>query len=162
MRKAIRFSLLMFTASVISTVAVSQVVSDQTLQTPKLAPGSGEFFQCLYAQKWPCAAPATQAPNIDQVLAKYQQALGGASALAKVNTRIITQRRFQDVGTPEDEYLVRYTKKPAQENGRILSIMSDSALDGTFLRWVNGCDATGGFSWSGRKDPSGIPHEWKN
>ncbi|MGC1783767.1 MAG: hypothetical protein WA708_14690 [Acidobacteriaceae bacterium] len=40
--------------------------------------------------------------------------------------------------------------------------MSDTALDGTFLRWVNGCDAKGGFSWSGRNDPSGIPHSAKN
>jgi hypothetical protein len=160
--KALRFSLLAFAAPLIPTMLVGQAVSDHTWQSPKLPPGSGEFFQCLYQQKWPCAPPVAEAPDIDQVLARYEQALGGSAALARVNTRVITQRRFQDVGTPEDEYLVRYTKKPSQENGRILSIMSDSALDGTFLRWVNGCDATGGFSWSGRKDPSGIPHEAKN
>ena len=156
------FSVLLIAAAVLPWTAWAQAVSERTWQSPKLPAGSGQFFQCLYQQKWPCTGSATKAPDIDQVLAKYEDALGGAAALSKVNTRIITQRRFQDVGTPEDEYLVRYTKKPAQENGRIFSIMSDTALDGTFLRWVNGCDATGGFSWSGRKDPSGVPHEARN
>lgn len=150
------------TAAALPWAALAQAISPRTWESPKLAPGTGEFFQCLYERKWPCAVNSATGPSIDQVLANYEQALGGAAALAKVNTRVITQRRFQDVGTPEDEYLVRYTKKPSQENGRILSIMSDTALDGTFLRWVNGCDATGGFSWSGRKDPSGIPHEARN
>ena len=140
----------------------AQTISDHTWETPQLAPGSGPFFQCIYEQKWPCAASARSAPTVDQILAKYEQALGGADALAKVTTRIILQRRFQDIGSPEDQYLLRSTKKPEAETGRILSIMSDTAIDGTFLRWVNGCDAKGGFSWSGRKDPSGTPHEAKN
>lgn len=140
----------------------AQAISERTWEGPKAVPGSGHFFQCLYEQKWPCMPSMEQAPGVEQVLAKYEEALGGSAALGKVKTRVIAQRRFQDVGTPEDEYLVRYTKKPESEDGRILSIMSDTALDGTFLRWVNGCDAKGGFSWSGRKDASGIPHEAKN
>jgi hypothetical protein len=142
-----------------SAVSHAQTVTEQTAQS---ASGKAQFFQCLYEQRWPCSAPASATPNIDQILTKYQEALGGAAALAKVNTRVITQRRFQDVGTPEDEYLVRYSKKPSSENGRLLSIMSDTALDGTFLRWPNGCDERGGWSWSGRKDPSGIPKDAKN
>jgi hypothetical protein len=140
----------------------AQVISEPTWKTPGSSADSARFFQCIYEQKWPCAAATADAPSVDQILEKYEKALGGTTALAKVNTRIILQRRFQDVGTPEDQYLLRSTKKPATEGGRLLSIMSDTALDGTFLRWVNGCDAKGGFSWSGRKDPSGIPHEAKN
>lgn len=155
-------SMFLMAAAVLPWTAWAQAISSRTWESPKLAAGSGEFLQCLYERKWPCAASAVHAISIDQVLAEYEEALGGAAALVKVKTRIIAQRRFQDIGTPEDEYLVRYSKKPAQESGRILSIMSDSALDGTFLRWVNGCDATGGFSWSGRKDPSGVPHEARN
>jgi hypothetical protein len=148
--------------STVSTSAQAPAITDRTWETPRSSPGSGPFFQCLYEQKWPCGPSAEHAPSIDQILARYEEALGGAAALEKIKTRVIIQRRFQDIGTPEDEYLVRYTKKPPAEGSRILSIMSDSSLDGTFLRWVNGCDAKGGFSWSGRKDPSGTPHEAKN
>lgn len=140
----------------------AQTVSAHTWETPQSAPHVGDFFQCIYDQHWPCTPSSDGAPSVDQILAKYEQALGGDAALSKIKTRVITQRRFQDIGSPEDQYLLRYTKKPASENGRLLSIMSDSALDGTFLRWVNGCDAKGGYSWSGRKDPSGIPHDAKN
>ena len=143
-------------------VLPAQAVTEQTWQTPQSAPGTAHFFDCLYEQNWPCTPAAGSGPSVDQILTHYQEALGGAAALAKVNTRVIAQRRFQDVGTPEDEYLLRYTKKPGAENGRLLSIMSDSALDGTFLRWPNGCDEKGGWSWSGRKDPSGIPKDAKN
>jgi hypothetical protein len=149
-------------AAIVCLPLHAQTITDRTWQTQQLAPGSGEFFQCLYQQKWPCTPSAANAPTVDQILSKYEEALGGEAALTKVKTRIITQRRFQDVGTPEDEYLVRYTKAPSSPDSRILSIMSDTALDGTFLRWVNGCDAKGGFSWSGRKDPSGIPKDARN
>ncbi len=140
----------------------AQTVSPQSWDSPQMAPGTAQFFECLYEQKWPCKTSTEQAPSIDQILAKYEEGLGGGAALAHVNTRVIAQRRFQDVGTPEDEYLLRYTKKPASPEGRMLSIMSDTSLDGTFLRWPNGCDTSGGYSWSGRKDPSGIPHLAKN
>ncbi len=140
----------------------AQTVSAHTGATPQSAPGTGQFFQCLYEQRWPCQAGTDNAPSVDKILAKYREALGGPAALAKVRTRVIAQRRFQDIGTPEDEYLLRYSKKLSSEEGRLLSIMSDTALDGTFLRWVNGCDAEGGWNWSGRKDPSGVPHAAKN
>lgn len=145
-----------------SAVSHAQTVTEHSWETPQSAPGTAQFFQCLYEQHWPCTPSASSAPDIDRILAKYEEALGGPVALAKVTTRVIAQRRFQDVGTPEDEYLLRYTKKPSSETGRLLSIMSDSALDGTFLRWPNGCDKTGGWSWSGRNDPSGIPKDAKN
>jgi hypothetical protein len=140
----------------------SPAVNSRAWGGPKASPGSNSFFQCVYDRNWPCASSDTAHPSVDQILEHYEQALGGSAALAKVQTRVILQRRFQDIGTPEDEYLMRYTKKPAAPEGRLLSIMSDTSLDGTFLRWVNGCDAAGGFSWSGRKDPSGKPHEAKN
>lgn len=136
-------------------------LSEHTWQGPRTPPGIGSFFQCVYLQQWPCQETA-QHPSVEAILGKYEAALGGASALSKVKTRVIVQRRFQDIGTPEDEYLMRYTKQPPAPGGRLLSIMSDTSLDGTFLRWVNGCDAAGGFSWSGRNDPSGKPHEAKN
>ncbi len=141
---------------------LAQTISKRTWESSQGMPGTGQFFQCIYEQKWPCKISTANVPSVDQILARYEKALGGADALAKVGTRVIAQRRFQDIGAPEDEYLMRYTKKPPSENGRILSIMSDTALDGTFLRWVNGCDAKGGFSWSGRNDPSGISHSSKN
>lgn len=166
-RRALLIAVVMLgTALLIITPAPStllaQTISERTWRTPNSTAGAGQFFQCIYEQKWPCEASADRALSVDQILARYEKALGGADALAKVNTRVIAQRRFQDIGTPEDSYLMRYTKKPSSENGRLLSIMSDTALDGTFLRWVNGCDAQGGFSWSGRNDPSGFPHSAKN
>ncbi len=161
-KKISLLGVLLVTAVLSPVTFQAQTVSEHTWESPKAAPGTGKLFQCIYEQKWPCTPAADNAPTADQILAKYEQALGGAAALAKVNTRVITQRRFQDVGTPEDHYLLRYTKKPASEDGRILSIMSHTALDGTFLRWSNGCDAKGGYSWSGRKDSSGTPHDGKN
>lgn len=140
----------------------AQATPGSKWNTKNSTPDTGQVFQCIYDRKWPCEISAAGAPSVDQILAKYEEALGGAKALAKVNSRVVTQRRFQDVGAPEDHYLLRYTKKPPVEHGRLLSIQSHTALDGTFLRWSNGCDAKGGYSWSGRKDPSGIPHEGKN
>jgi hypothetical protein len=109
----------------------AQTISARTLESPKSAPGTGQFFQCIYEQKWPCNPSADHAPTVDQILAKYEESLGGAAALAKINTRVITQRRFQDVGTPEDHYLLRYTKKPSSEDGRIVSIMGVTTKAGT-------------------------------
>lgn len=98
-------------------------------------------------------------PSADQILAKYEQALGGAAAAAKITTRITQTRRFQDYGTPEDHDLLRWTKRPADANARMLSIMRHDSLDGTFLRWSNGCDGKTGWNWSGRNDPSGTPRD---
>lgn len=100
-------------------------------------------------------ASAAGTPTTDQILAKYEEALGGRDALAKINTRIVRSRRFQDIGPPEDHDLLRYSKKPPSDSVRVMSIMSHTALDGTFLRWTNGCDAKTGWNWSGRTDPSG-------
>ena len=136
--------------------------SSARMKSAQSVPSSAQMLECISDRKWPCTPSTQGVPSVDQILTKYEQALGGADALAKVSSRVIIQRRFQDIGTPEDSYLVRYTKSPPTKEGRILSIMSDTALDGTFLRWVNGCDAKGGFSWSGRKDASGVPHEAKN
>lgn len=160
-RRALPIAVAMLGTSLMA-IAQAPAVNEHTWQGPQSAPGTGAFFQCLYEQKWPCNPVVGEAPSVDRILARYEAALGGAEALEKVKTRVIIQRRFQDIGTPEDEYLVRYTKTPSDPESRILSIMSDSSLDGSFLRWVNGCDAKGGFSWSGRKDPSGIPHPAKN
>ena len=140
----------------------AQAAKETGWTTRTSTPDTTRVFQCIYDQKWPCEAATDRAPSVDQILARYEAALGGAKALAKVHTRVVTQRRFQDIGTPEDHYLLRYTRQPPTEDGRLLSIQSHTALDGTFLRWSNGCDAKGGYSWSGRKDPSGIPHEGKN
>ena len=150
-------SLVLGVMSMAISSAQTPAINQHTWEGAKVPPGSGAFFQCLYDQKWPCNETAAKAPSVDQILSRYEAALGGAEALSKVKSRVIIQRRFQDIGTPEDEYLVRYTKTAADPGSRVLSIMSDSSLDGTFLRWVNGCDAQGGFSWSGRKDPSGTP-----
>lgn len=134
----------------------AQDVSAQNWQSPNSTPGAEEIFECVYQRAWPCKASAESAPSVDQILERYQQSLGGAAALAKVKTRILAQRRFQDIGTPEDHYLLRLTKRPASEDERLLSIQTHTSLDGTFLRWSNGCDAEGGWNWSGRNDPSGV------
>ena len=163
MRRVLGAAMLMVGVALISYgTSQAQAVTEHSWDTPQLASDSSKFFDCLYHEKWPCQSSTEHAPSVDQILAKYQEALGGAAALAKVKTRVIAQRRFQDIGTPEDEYLMRYSKQPSEANAKLWSLMSDSSIDGTFLRWVNGCDATGGYSWSGRKDPSGIPHPSKN
>jgi hypothetical protein len=108
------------------------------------------------AQSVPPPRPITS-PTVDEILAKYEQALGGAANAAKITTRMTKTRRFQDYGAPEDHDLYRWTKRPANANARILSIMRHDSLDGQFLRWSNGCDGKTGWNWSGRNDPSGKP-----
>lgn len=82
-------------------------------------------------------------PSGDQILAKYEEALGGASALAKVMTRTVTSRRIVDIGTPSDHVLTRYSKRGN------FSIMFHSALDNTFLNYTNGCDGKAGWQSGG-------------
>lgn len=82
----------------------------------------------------------TALPTGDQILARYEEALGGAAALAKVNGRTVWSRRIVDQGAPSDHVLLRYSKKPG------LSIMRHENLDGTLHHWQNGCDANGGWS----------------
>jgi hypothetical protein len=87
-------------------------------------------------------------PTADQILAKYESALGGAAALAKVMTRTVRSRRIVDIGEPSDHLLLRLSKRP------MLSIMNHNALDGSFLNYTNGCDGKTG--WQGA-DESGAP-----
>lgn len=133
----------------------AQTLSLQTWEAPNSTPAAAQVFQCISELAWPCKFLTGTAPSVDQILEKYQESLGGAAALAKINTRIVAQRRFQDIGKPEDHYLLRFSERPALEEGRPLSIQSHTSLDGKFLRWSNGCDAKGGWNWSGRNDPSG-------
>jgi hypothetical protein len=104
----------------------------------------------------PPFAPASSAqrstgeglPTADQILAKYESALGGSAALSKVMTRTVRSRRVVDIGEPSDHFLLRLSKRP------MLSIMNHNALDGTFLNYTNGCDGKSG--WQGA-DESGAP-----
>ena len=133
----------------------AQTLSLHTWDTANSTSGAAQVFQCIYEVAWPCKFSAGSAPSVDQILERYQASLGGARALASARTRIVTQRRFQDIGTPEDHYLMRFSERPSSEETRLLSIQSHTSLDGKFLRWSNGCDADGGWNWSGRNDPSG-------
>lgn len=88
-------------------------------------------------------------PTADQILAKYEEALGGAAALSKVMTRTTRTRRIVDIGTPNDHYLLRHSKRGL--GGVPLSIMNHGSLDGQFLFWLNGCDGKNGWQ-RGEKD----------
>jgi hypothetical protein len=101
---------------------------------------------------WPVPqAPGAQGalPTGDQILSKYEEALGGTAALAKVMTRTVKTRRIVDIGTPSDHYLLRYSKRGNY------SIMYHSALDGTFLNYTNGCDGKGGWQSGGGGEAGG-------
>ena len=89
--------------------------------------------------------PAASAPlpTGDQIIAAYEEALGGAAALAKVTTRTTRTRRIVDIGTPSDHVLVRHSKR--NPGGGPLSIMNHNSLDGQFLYWLNGCDGETGW-----------------
>lgn len=86
-------------------------------------------------------------PSADQVLAKYERFLGGAAALARVHTRSVQAKRVQRGAHPSEASLLRISKRP------LLSIMQQSALDGSFIKYGNGCDARGG--WIGSDDAAG-------
>jgi hypothetical protein len=91
----------------------------------------------------PAAQSGAQLPTGDQILAKYEEALGGPAAMAKVTTRTVKSRRIVDIGTPSDHILTRYSKRGNY------SIMYHSGLDGTFLNYTNGCDGKGGWQGGG-------------
>lgn len=78
-------------------------------------------------------------PSAEQILDKYERFLGGSAALSKVQTRVTITRRVEKSATPADTVLVRRSKKP------MFSIMHHEALDGTFYRYMNGCDGTTGW-----------------
>jgi len=136
--------------------AQNSTVSPHTWETPNSTPGAALVFDCIYEAKWPCKTSTGSAPSVDQILAKWEESLGGAAALAKVKTRVLAQRRFQDVGTPEDHYLLRYTKIAASDGG-LESIMSHTSLDGRFMHWTDGCTPTDGFRWPGRQAKTSAP-----
>lgn len=146
----------LLTIAMAPAALTAQTLPLRTWNTPNSTPGAAEVFECIYEVAWPCKFPAGSAPSVNQILQRYQESLGGARALASVHTRIIAQRRFQDIGKPEDHYLMRFSERPSSEAERLLSIQSHTSLDGKFLRWSNGCDAQGGWNWSGRNDPSGV------
>jgi hypothetical protein len=106
-----------------------------------------------HAQAPPAPGPASSAalPTADRILERYEQSLGGAAALAKVQTRIVHSRRFQDIGPPEDHYLVRTSQRPS------LSIMKHVSLDNQFLFWLNGCDGTTGWQRTDKGDIQNSP-----
>lgn len=107
--------------------------------------GDGVLAQAGSTQRTASAA----LPTGDQIVAKYEQALGGTAALAKVTTRTTRTRRIVDIGTPSDHYLLRHSKRGS--GGVFLSIMNHGSLDGQFLYWLNGCDGKNGWQ-RGEKD----------
>lgn len=106
----------------------------------------------VQAQAQTQAAETAALPSADQILAKYENFLGGAAALAKVTTRVTESRRIEYSATPTDEILVRHSKRP------MLSIMWHEALDGSFISYTNGCDAHGGWVGYGKLNSAGAPN----
>lgn len=110
---------------------------------------------------WPLeqGTPATPLPTADQVLARYEQAMGGREALSKVRTRVHVMERAVYVGAvgvgvmPLEPSgvtdVIRYAKMP----DRIIA--NHSAKDGRFLLWLQGCD--GRSCWSGESAGQRIP-----
>jgi hypothetical protein len=92
---------------------------------------------------------AAPLPTGDQIIAKYEQALGGAAALSKVMTRTTLTRRIVDLGNPSDHLLTRHSKRGP--GGAPMSIMNHGDLTGQFMYWLNGCDGKTGWQ-RGDKD----------
>ena len=101
------------------------------------------------AQGTPTQRSAAPLPTSDQIVARYEQALGGAAALAKVTTRTTRTRRIVDLGAPSDHLLVRHSKRGP--GGAPMSIMNHGDLTGQFMYWLNGCDGKTGWQ-RGDKD----------
>jgi hypothetical protein len=144
-------------------LAQGSAISPKAWEGPNTTPGAADTFRCIFEARWPCQTSTASAPSVDQILARWQQALGGAAALAKINTRVLAQRRFQDVGPPEDHYLMRYTRVRASDR-KLSSIMSHTSLDGVFMHWTDGCTPDEAWNWPGRqaKTPSPIEDEAPN
>jgi hypothetical protein len=94
-------------------------------------------------------------PSGEQILSKYESFMGGSAAASKVTSRTVSTRRLEHSNTPAETNLIRYSKKP------MLSIMHHEALDGSFVRYMNGCDATGGWLGYGRGDAASPPTSGK-
>jgi hypothetical protein len=101
------------------------------------------------AQGTPARRSAAALPTGDQIITRYEQALGGAAALARVTTRTTKTRRIVDLGTPSDHLLVRHSKRGP--GGAPMSIMNHGDLTGQFMYWLNGCDGKTGWQ-RGQKD----------
>jgi hypothetical protein len=101
----------------------------------------------------PAQAHAKQAaaalPSADALLARYEAFLGGARALQAVSTRTTITRRIEFSDHPSDAVLTRQSRRP------MLSIMRHEALDGSFIRYMNGCDEQG--NWVGYGRPGDPP-----
>jgi hypothetical protein len=105
--------------------------------------------------------PAESLPTADQILSKYEEALGGAAALRKVRTRVHVMRRTVQIGAVGEGVMpmepsgitdvIRYAKLPDK------IIANHSRTDGTFLLWLNGCD--GRVCWSGENSHTRVPDE---
>lgn len=105
--------------------------------------GAAALGAVLLAWPWVLRAQAPDAPRLptaDQILAKYENFLGGAAALHKVTSRIVTYRRIEYGPTPSDNILVRYSKMPN------LSIMQFRTIYNKFIQYGSGCDQTGPWS----------------
>ena len=110
---------------------------------------------------WPVehGEPATPLPTADQILAAYEQALGGRDALSAVRTRVHIMRRQVYMGAVSVGVMplepsgvtdvIRYARMPNK------IIASHHATDGRFLLWLGGCD--GQICWSGENSGAGIP-----
>jgi hypothetical protein len=110
---------------------------------------------------WPTerGEAAMPLPTADEILAKYEQALGGREALSKVRTRVHVMQRqvyFGAVGVgvmPLEPSgitdVVRYARMPDK------IIASHNATDGRFLLWLGGCD--GKTCWTGENSGAAIP-----
>jgi len=87
------------------------------------------------AEEPPAAAPSL--PSVDQVLAKYVQALGGEQALRKVTSRLITGTWELPTGpggnTPVPAQLERYQKAPnlTMSISRTAKFTTEQGFDGT-------------------------------
>ena len=138
--------------------AQGPAVSLRTWEGPNTTSGAAETFQCIFEATWPCTPATASAPSVDQILARWEEALGGAAALAQVNTRIVAQRRFQDVGAPEDHYLMRYTKVRPSDR-KLSTIMSHTSLDGVFMHWTDGCTPDESWRWPGRQAETPAPRD---
>jgi hypothetical protein len=95
--------------------------------------------------------PAAAMPTVDEILARYEQALGGHDALSKVKTRVHIMQRQVYFGAVARGVMplepsgisdvVRYAKMPDK------IIANHQTTGGKFMQWLGGCD--GRTCWNG-------------
>jgi hypothetical protein len=110
---------------------------------------------------WPGASgsPALPLPTADEILGRYEEAMGGREALRRVRTRVHVMERAVYVGAvtigvmPQEPSgvtnVIRYAKMPDK------IVANHSRKDGQFLQWMGGCD--GRTCWTGETAASAIP-----